>query len=100
MTPRLSIVTACYNHGHYLGECIASVRAQTERDIEHVIVIDGATDHSLRVADEAMETDLRVVVINQRENCGLAASQNAGIAAARAPWVLKVDADDKIDPRY
>src|SRR5690348_11324450 len=46
MTPRLTIVTACYNHAEYLPECIASVGRQTVYDIEHIIVIDGATDDS------------------------------------------------------
>lgn len=100
MTPKLSIITACYNHGHFLGECIASVLAQTEQDIEHIIVIDGATDNSSSVAQRYVLSDRRARVTVREANRGLAASQNEGIAYARAPWVLKVDADDKIDPRY
>lgn len=100
MTPKLSIVTACYNHGHYLAECIESVLRQTEKDIEHVIVIDGATDDSLVVADRYQQKDSRVRVWPNITNLGLAASQNRGIAAARAPWVLKVDADDAIGATY
>jgi glycosyltransferase involved in cell wall biosynthesis len=100
MTPRLSIVTACFNHGHYLGECIASVLAQTEQDIEHIIVIDGATDDSMEVACKYQSRDRRICILWDRNNRGLAYSQNLGIKCSRAPWVLKVDADDKIDPRY
>jgi glycosyltransferase involved in cell wall biosynthesis len=77
---------------------MASVAAQTARDVEHIIVIDGATDHSLRVAETRQDEGVHIVV-NDR-NRGLAYSQNRGISLARAPWVLKVDADDKIDPRY
>jgi glycosyltransferase involved in cell wall biosynthesis len=100
LIPRLSVITACYNHGDYLGECIASVLAQTERQIEHIVVIDGATDNSWSVAEGLRATDDRLRVIVNDVNRGLAYSQNLGIRNARAPWVLKVDADDKIDARY
>ena len=97
--PKLSVITACFQHGHFLGECIASVLAQTERDIEHIIVIDGATDTSWEIATAATR-DTRVRVFGNRTNRGLAYSQNRGIGHAESPWVLKVDADDKIDHRY
>jgi len=100
MTPRLSIVTACYNHAHFLAECIASVRSQTESSIEHIIVIDGATDDSLAVAHAQTSDDERATVWDNRTNRGLAASLNFGISIARAPWVMKVDADDRIAATY
>jgi glycosyltransferase involved in cell wall biosynthesis len=100
MTPRLSVVTACYNHGHFLAECMASVQSQTEQNIEHIIVIDGATDNSGLIASDGAARDGRVRVFSHMPNRGLAASQNRGIREARGEWVLKVDADDKIDARY
>jgi glycosyltransferase involved in cell wall biosynthesis len=100
MTPRLSIVTAVYNHGQYLAGCIASVRAQTEQDIEHIIVIDGATDDSYGVAQKQQRGDARIRVFVNPVNYGLARSQNIGIELAESPWVMKVDADDYISPHY
>jgi glycosyltransferase involved in cell wall biosynthesis len=100
MTPRLSVITACYNHGRYLAECMQSVRAQTERNIEHIIVIDGATDDSWEVAVREQKQDMRVRVSVNTQNRGLAYSQNRGIAMAVSPWVLKVDADDAIGSTY
>ena len=96
--PRLSVITACYNHGRYLAECMASVRDQTAPNVEHIVVIDGATDDSARVA--LREKSERCTVIMNDRNVGLAASQNIGIREAAGEWILKVDADDKIDPRY
>jgi glycosyltransferase involved in cell wall biosynthesis len=98
--PKLSIITACYNHGQYLAECISSVRGQTEPDIEHIVVIDAATDNSEDVALSAMGFVPNLRVWINKENRGLAASQNIGIHYAESPWVLKVDADDKIAPTY
>jgi glycosyltransferase involved in cell wall biosynthesis len=100
MTPQLSIVTAVYNHGQYLQQCIDSVRHQSEKDLEHIIVIDGATDDSLEIADRASTADERVIVVRNARNQGLAYSQNFGILHATAPWVMKVDADDWISPTY
>jgi glycosyltransferase involved in cell wall biosynthesis len=100
MTPKLAVITSVYNHGQYLAECIASVAKQTEKDIEHVIVIDGATDDSSEIAERASMDDERVIVWHNHKNFGLAYSLNFGIETTRAPWVLKVDADDKISPTY
>jgi glycosyltransferase involved in cell wall biosynthesis len=100
MTSKLSVITCVYNHGHYLPESIASVRAQTEKDIEHIIVIDGATDDSSEIAEQAARDDDRVIVWHNHKNFGLAYSQNFGIQTARSPWVMKVDADDFIAPTY
>ena len=98
--PRLSVITACFNHAHYLPECIASVRAQTEAAIEHVIIDDASPDGARGVAESAAARDPRVRVLVNAENRGLAYSQNRGIEAARADWVLKVDADDTISATY
>ena len=98
--PRLSVITACYQHAHYLPECIASVRAQTEAAIEHVIIDDASPDGARGVAESAAARDPRVRVLVNAENRGLAYSQNRGIEAARADWVLKVDADDLVSPTY
>jgi glycosyltransferase involved in cell wall biosynthesis len=100
MTPKLSIITACYNHGQYLAECMASVLAQTEQNIEHIIIIDGSPDNSEAIAQEFARKDDRVSFVAKTHNHGLAACQNMGIKCAQSPWVLKVDADDKIAPTY
>jgi glycosyltransferase involved in cell wall biosynthesis len=100
MTPRLSIVTAVYNHGQYLRESAESVLRQTVRDIELVIVNDGSTDNSVSVTTDLVQSDGRVRVLHNNNNEGLAYSLNRGIAFARAPWVMKVDADDFISPHY
>ena len=98
--PLLSVITACFGHGRYVRQSMESVLAQTEPNIELVFVDDGGTDDAWSIAMGVAGRDQRVRVIANDRNHGLAYSQNRGIAAARAPWVLKVDADDYIDPRY
>lgn len=98
--PRVSILTACYNHAHYLEESIRSSLAQTERAIEVLIVDDGSTDNTWPTAVRLASDDARVVVIHSDVNRGLSSAQNQAATLARGEWLLKVDADDRILPRY
>ena len=98
--PKLSVITACYQHGKYLKQSAESVLAQTEANIELIIVNDGSPDNTAEVMQEIAASDARVLTITNATNRGLAFSQNAGIEAASAPWVLKNDADDYIAPTY
>ena len=80
-----------YNAERTLASAAASVLNQTMDDLELIIVDDGSTDGTRRVA-EAIE-DPRVRLVSQ-ENAGAAAARNAGIRQARGGWVAFLDADD------
>lgn len=98
-TPRVSVVIPCYNHARFLPEAVASVVAQTFTDWEIIIVDDGSPDDTATVAQRliAAHPDRRIRLIRQ-ENRGQAEARNAGIRAARAPYILPLDADDLIEP--
>ena len=97
--PKLSILTACFNHKRFLVESLNSSLA-TDEDIEVVFVDDASTDGSWNAARELQEHDERLITIRLRRNVGLAGALNVAIRASSSAWLLKVDADDKIDPRY
>lgn len=88
--PMVSIIIPCYNYGKYLGECLDSVMAQTQKNIEIVVVDDGSTDTTKEVA-----LNYPVKYIYQ-ENKGLSAARNTGIREARADYIMCLDADDLI----
>ncbi|SFK74655.1 glycosyltransferase family 2 protein [Methylocapsa palsarum] len=93
--PLLSIVIPTYNVEPYVRAAVDSALNQTLRDIEVIVVVDGATDGSLQVL-EAMQKecdDPRMRIIWQ-ENAGLSAARNTGILNARAPFIGFLDADD------
>lgn len=100
MTPPIAVVTTCRNYGRFLPECLESVRAQTWTDYVHIVVDDASDDHSRDIAWEAGMADGRVQPVPLRTHHGMARAQNLGWALTRAPWVLKVDADDTIEPTY
>lgn len=97
-TPRLSIIVPCYNYGAYLPETLRSIDAAGRDDIEVIVIDDGSTDPLTQEVVSQLKGD-RLTVIRQK-NAGLAAARNVGFAAAKADYVLPVDADNRIHPAY
>ncbi len=93
--PWVSIVVPIYNVERYLAECVASLISQTLEGIEIILVDDGSTDSSGRLADELSESDSRIRVIHQA-NGGLGSARNTGIAHATGEYVGFVDSDDYV----
>jgi glycosyltransferase involved in cell wall biosynthesis len=81
-----------------LEECLGSLRAQELTDHEVVAVDDGSHDGSRDLLDAAARRDPRVRVLDNPGR-GLVAALNAAAAAARAPLLARLDADDRADPR-
>lgn len=94
----VAVVIPCHNYGQYLAECLDSVLAQTYPPDEIVVVDDASTDDSAAIADRYAERGVRL--IRFEANQGVAAARNAGIDATRADYVVCLDADDLLDPRY
>jgi glycosyltransferase involved in cell wall biosynthesis len=97
--PALSIVTPCYNGLPYLREMLASVRAQTFADWEHIVVDDGSTDGSLAYVEEVAAHEPRLRALRQNRG-GVGAARRAGYAAASSSsrYVYFLDADDVLEP--
>jgi glycosyltransferase involved in cell wall biosynthesis len=92
--PLVSVVIPCFNYGRFLGEAIESVRRQTYRPIEIIVVDDGSTDET---AEVARRYPVKLIV---QQNAGLAAAANAGIRASTGAYVMRLDADDRLKPTY
>ncbi|QDZ14984.1 glycosyltransferase family A protein [Humibacter ginsenosidimutans] len=95
----VSVVVPCFDSGDVVIESVESALAQTYVPLDVIVVDDGSTD--LRTLDALVRVAQkpRVRLIRQ-ENSGLSAARNAAIAASNAEYVLPLDADDLIDPRY
>lgn len=95
--PQLSYIITARNAEHTLAQTIQSVLAQTEPDVEALIVDDGSTDATNRAA--AARRGPRVRLIAQ-DHAGPAHARNAGWRAALAPRVCFLDAGDTADPAH
>ena len=95
--PLISVVLPTYNVAQYLQQCLESVAAQTYRNIEVIIIIDGATDGSYEIAQNFCKTDNRFSVYWQ-ENAGSGPARNVGLSHCQGEFVMFVDPDDWIEP--
>ncbi len=93
MKPRISVVMPVYNAEKYLSQAIESILIQTYTDFEFIIIDDGSTDTSLKISETYAQKDKRIVLVS-RENKGLVASLNEGIALAKGEFIARMDADD------
>ena len=98
-TCKTSVIIPVYNTEDYLAECLDSVLAQTQRDIEVILVDDGSTDSSPEIERRYAERDPRVRVIMQ-ENQRQGAARNRGLEQARGKYVYFMDSDDLIIPTH
>ena len=89
----VGVVVTTYNHAHYLHQALDSIRAQTRAADAVVVVDDGSTDDPAGVAGRFAH-----VRLIRRENRGLAAARNAGLAALHTTYVVFLDADDRLEP--
>ena len=83
-----------YGTEAYVGRAIASVREQSFRDWELIVVDDCTPDGAAEIARAEAAEDTRIRVISHEENLGLAGARNTGIAAARGEWLWMPDSDD------
>ena len=96
-SPRVTVIVPTYNRARLLRRAVASVRAQTFGDWECLIVDDGSTDQTARVAAELAAADPRVRSYSLTHG-GIVRTLNRGLDRARGEWVQIVDDDDRIHP--
>ncbi|MFT8357935.1 glycosyltransferase family 2 protein [Bifidobacterium aquikefiri] len=91
--PLVSIIVPVYNAQRYLRHCVDSILGQSYRNLQILLIDDGATDASGDICDEYAAHDSRVKVIH-KHNGGIASAQNAGLDAATGDCIAFCDNDD------
>ena len=89
----VSVVTATYNMGEYVGLAVESVLQQTYANVESIVVDDGSSDGTVEMMTR-FDDDPRVTFIRLPKNCGQAVAKNTGLQAARGDCLAFVDADN------
>lgn len=97
-----TIITPTYNRAHLITEALNSVKAQTYRPIELILVDDGSTDNTDEVVkawarENEEKEQLRVEYIFQ-SNAGASAARNRGFEAANGEYIQFLDSDDRLHP--
>jgi O-antigen biosynthesis protein len=98
----VTVVVPVYNYRGYVIEALDSVASQTRADIDLVVVDDASTDGSLAVVETWMRVNAgrfnRAVLLRNRSNAGLGPTRNVAFDMAETPFVLPLDADNRLFP--
>jgi glycosyltransferase involved in cell wall biosynthesis len=95
--PAVSVLMPCYNTAGTLEEALQSIATQTLTDFEVVVVDDGSTDATPHILQRWAAQDSRFTVL-RIPHTGITAALNAGLARCRAPFVARMDSDDRSAP--
>lgn len=97
--PLISVIVPIYNVEQYLDKCITSIVNQSYKNLEIILVDDGATDKCPDICDNWAIKDDRIVVIH-KENGGLSDARNSGLNIAKGEYISFIDSDDWIDLKF
>lgn len=95
---KITIVIPIYNVSTYIENCLESVRKQSYKDLEVILVDDCGTDNSMEITQEYLEHHnfAEVKIVHHTHNRGLSAARNTGLEAATGDYVYFLDSDDAL----
>ena len=91
---KVSVLTPTYQHAEFIGDCIRSVRAQTEEDWEMIIVDDGSDDGTPEIAESFNDPRITVVRLEHEGVAGLGRVYATALARSTSPLVAVLEGDD------
>lgn len=94
--PKISVIIPAYNIEQYLERCLESVSNQTYKNLQVIIIDDGSTDGTGRIAELFSQKDGRFEVIHKK-NGGVSAARKSGLDIADGEYIGFVDGDDCIE---
>ncbi len=94
--PLISVIVPVYKVEDYLEQCVNSIRNQSYKNLEIILVDDGSPDNSGKLCDKLADSDNRIRVIH-KQNGGLSSARNSGIDIAKGDYLSFVDSDDDIN---
>ncbi|MFK0687660.1 glycosyltransferase family 2 protein [Mesorhizobium sp. IMUNJ 23033] len=93
----VAVIIPAYNAEAFIERTLASVLAQTHRNIEVIVVDDGSTDGTASIVRRLADGDRRIKLLQQK-NGGVASARNAGMRASKGTFIAPIDADDLWHP--
>ena len=99
VNPIISVYLPTRNRARLFSEAVQSVLAQSEKNLELIIVDDGSTDETPEICKEIEKHDPRVIVVRQCASVGAAVARNIAISLAQGVFITGIDDDDLMLPR-
>lgn len=98
-SPTVSIVIPMYNESRYVGRCLDSLKAQTYKDFELIMIDDGSTDRSVQIVQSYQDQFKKLTVLKQQRG-GPGKARNRWAQEATWEILVFVDADMVFDEHY
>ena len=95
----ISIVIPVFNVKEYLSDCLESLLGQTFEMWNAILIDDGSTDKSLSICKKYAAVDSRIKLFS-KENGGVSSARNLGLLHVQGEYVVFVDSDDFVSPKY
>jgi dTDP-4-amino-4,6-dideoxygalactose transaminase/glycosyltransferase involved in cell wall biosynthesis len=93
--PLVTVIVPCYNHARFVVECLESVRQQTYRNIQLIIMDDCSKDNSVAVIRDWIRAhDIQCLFIAHERNAGLCKTLNEALSHAEGKYIAGIAADD------
>lgn len=96
----ISVVVPIYNIENYLDKCLTSLKNQNFESYEVILVDDGSTDGSKKIAQKYVENHGETFTLICQENKGLSGARNTGMQYAKGKYICFVDSDDYVEECY
>lgn len=89
--PTISVIIPAFNRSDTILRCIESVKNQSLRVNEIIVIDDCSTDNTMEILN-ALEN---ITILHTSNNSGAQAARNLGIKAAKSDWIAFIDSDDE-----
>lgn len=101
MLKNVSIIIPAYNCEKYIVRCLNTLKEQTNKNFEVIIINDGSTDNTQNECEKfaLKNNEMEIKIINQ-ENKGVSAARNIGLDNANSEWITFIDSDDMVSKKY
>ena len=97
--PLVTVIVVSYNHSKYIVENLNSIKNQTYKNIQLILVDDASTDDSVEVYNDWVEqNNYSVTKVFNSNNIGLASSLNNCFKLIEGKYVKIIAADDYLHP--
>ncbi|HEY3104444.1 MAG TPA: glycosyltransferase family 2 protein [Pyrinomonadaceae bacterium] len=97
--PVVTVIIPTYNRRRWIGECLDSIKAQTYKNLETLVIDDCSTDETVEWLRHTPDYDF-VTVHVQPQNGGASVARNTGIKMARGELIVFIDSDDLLAPNH
>jgi glycosyltransferase involved in cell wall biosynthesis len=96
----ISVIMITYNREQYVRNMIEDILGQTYTNFEYIIIDNGSTDASGKIADEYARNDKRIKVIHLNEPKSIGCARNLGLKKSIGEYIAYVDDDDRVEPDF